>query len=146
MKRPFKIATSIIAILVAVLTGVIAYYWPIIEPGFDGSAHYTEQETRLYEHFTPDILKKMPRISDRYEFAFYNVSGPESQGYTVTFHDTTDTSKISAYLASLGYSKHNDCVVSGDCWRGKNPEVTVTVGTIAQNKNVLVSVVYTHQY
>ncbi|WP_416412948.1 hypothetical protein [Pantoea sp. App145] len=142
MNKPFKIATSIIVIIVAVLAGVFAYYWPITKLEFEGSAHYTEQNKRLYEHFTPDILKNMPRISDNYQFAFQNISGPAALIYEVRFNGTTDTSKISAYLESLGYIKQSSCSIEGECWRGNIPEEEVAVGAVEKTNVVIVSVIH----
>ncbi|QGY28435.1 hypothetical protein [Pantoea cypripedii] len=142
MRKSFKIAL----VIALVITATFAWFWPVMQMSLAGSAHYTEQDKREYEFYTPDILKKMPRISGRYEFAFYNVAGPESQGHTVTFHDTTDTSQISAYLTSLGYVKHDHCSVSGACWRGSDPQERVSFSNFPQLNEVLVTVAYSPNF
>ncbi|MDF7660352.1 hypothetical protein PUG81_15375 [Erwiniaceae bacterium L1_54_6] len=142
MRKPVKIALAVVAISVASIATVFAYYWPIIKMEFEGSAHYTQQDKKLYEHFTPEILKKIPRISSSYEFAFYNNDGPGTLGYTVTFHNTTDTGQISAYLTSLGYIKQDNCSVVGACWKGNDPREKVSFAAIPKLNEVLVTVEY----
>lgn len=74
-----------------------------------GSAHYTEQDKREYDFYTPELLKKMPRISPKYEFDFANITGPATHIYTIKFYGTEDTSKINAYLESQGYKPQGNC-------------------------------------
>lgn len=136
MRKPFKIALAVVVII----TAVFAYFWPTIQMELAGSAHYTEQDKKEYDYYTPDILKRIPRISDRYEFDFYNVAGPGSLVYSVTFYGTTETSKVGAYLTSLGYIKQNTCLIEGECWRGNDPAETVTVGVVPKINAVMVQV------
>lgn len=136
MRTPFKVALSIVGIIAA----IFAYSWPTIKMELAGSAHYTEQNKREYNFYTPDILKKMPRISDRYEFDFYNVTGPGSLVYSVTFYNTNDISKVNAYLVSLGYIKQDSCSVEGECWNGNDSTETVTVSAVSKINAVMVQV------
>lgn len=134
MRKPLKITLTVIIFI----AGVFVYLWPTIRMELAGSAHYTEQDNREYEFYTPDILKKIPRISDRYEFDFFNVAGPGSLVYSVTFHNTNDIDKISAYLTSQGYTKQVTCSVEGDCWKGNDPAETVTVSAVPKINVVMV--------
>ncbi|MGB8664651.1 MAG: hypothetical protein WCD24_07795, partial [Serratia inhibens] len=84
MRKAFKIALGVVVVIMA----AFAYLWPTIRMELAGSAHYTEQNKKEYDYYTPDILKNIPRISDRYEFDFYNVAGPGSLVYSVTFYGT----------------------------------------------------------
>ncbi|MEN3753799.1 hypothetical protein ABC733_17605 [Mangrovibacter sp. SLW1] len=84
---------------------MVAYTIPYIKMEFVGSAHYTEQDQREYKFYTPDILKRMPRISDHYDFDFSNITGPANQVNAIKFYGTDDTSIINSYLASLDYKK-----------------------------------------
>ncbi len=70
---------------------------------FASSAHYTEQEKREYEFYTPELLKNMPR-------------------FTLTFYKVTETKAIRGYLTSSGYELQKSCDVEADCWR--NPTTT----------------------
>jgi len=126
--------------IIVVIAGVFFYCWPTIKKELAGSAHYTEQDKREYEFYTPGILKKIPRISERYEFDFYNVAGPGSLVYSVTFYNTIDASRVNAYLASLGYIKQNFCSVEGYCWKGSDPAETVTVSSVSKINVVMVQV------
>jgi hypothetical protein len=56
MRKSFKVVGSVIIVAAAALT----YVWPYIVMEFAGNAHYTEQDKRKYEFYTPDLLKKMP--------------------------------------------------------------------------------------
>lgn len=52
---------------------------------FAGTACYTEQDWLKYEFYTPELLKGIPKISDKYDFNFGNITGPEAQIFTITF-------------------------------------------------------------
>ncbi|MBS1204098.1 MAG: hypothetical protein H6R25_997 [Proteobacteria bacterium] len=54
MSRSLKLLTMVIVLIAAALI----WSWPYITMEFAGSAHYTEQDSREYEFYTPDILKK----------------------------------------------------------------------------------------
>jgi len=75
------ITGAIVVVLVGVITLVVA--WPYIKMEFASSAHYTEQDIREYEYFTPDLLKNMPRLTTDYRFEYGNVTGPEAHIFTV---------------------------------------------------------------
>ncbi len=136
MKKTHKIMPGTLVVLV----GIFASFWPTIQMELANSAHYTEKEKRQYEYYTPEILKKMPRISERYEFDFYNVAGPGSLVYSITFHNTLDTVRISTYLASLGYVKQNTCPVEGECWSSSDPAESITVSSVTKMNAVMVQV------
>ena len=136
MRKLFKITLAFIIVVAA----IFAYFWPVIKMELAGSAHYTEENKKEYEHYTPDILKKIPRISAHYEFDFYNVAGPGSLIYSVIFYGTTDTSKINAYLISRHYVKQDNCSVEGECWRESDPGETITVSVVPKINAVTVQV------
>ncbi|BFO10846.1 hypothetical protein GGER_33560 [Serratia rubidaea] len=58
-----KKSSKIVGIVAVLIVAGLLYSWPLIQMEFAGSAHYTEQDKREYAFYTPDILKKMPRIS-----------------------------------------------------------------------------------
>ncbi|WP_435946843.1 hypothetical protein [Dryocola sp. BD586] len=130
----------------AVIIGAaLAYAWPWIKMEFAGSAHYTEQDKREYEFYTPDLLKNMPRITARYDFAYANITGPASHVFTIRFYDTDDISRVSAYLTSAGYKLRENCFIEAECWSINDnayPPEVVTVAKLKSNKNVEVSVVH----
>lgn len=136
MKNPLKITLCALGVIV----GVFVYFWPTIKMELADSAHYTEKDKREYEYYTPDILKKMPKISEKYEFDFYNVAGPGSLVYSITFYNTNDTDRINTYLTSHGYIKQNTCSVEGICWSSSDPTETITVSTVAKMNAVMVQV------
>lgn len=138
MRKSFKIVSMIIIFIMSVLVWI----WPYIKMEFSGSASYTEQDVREYEFYTPDILKKMPRISPRYNFDFANITGPASQVYAIKYYDTDNSGEIDAYLISLGYKKQKDCHIEAVCWIGNEPQQIVTVSTLENPKVLLVSVIY----
>ncbi|CAI1070471.1 Uncharacterised protein [Serratia rubidaea] len=114
-------------VVFAAVVGIFAYYWPTITMNFASYAQYTEQDTREYAFYTPELLKKMPRISDHYQFDYTNVSGPQALIYTVTFYDADDTRQISDYLTAAGYQRQPECLVAGECWMSANAHYRVSV-------------------
>lgn len=136
MKKSLKVIISSVVIIAA----VVAYVGPIIKMELAGSAHYTEQDNREYEFYTPEILKNMPRISTHYDFDFVNITGPAAHVYAVKFYDTDKTNQIDSYLTSKGYTRQDSCFIEAVCWRGNDPQETVTVSTLDNPQAVLVSV------
>ncbi|QTF10783.1 hypothetical protein HC231_11800 [Brenneria izadpanahii] len=137
MRKSLKILSGIIIIVVIAL----ACIWPYVKMEFAGSAHYTERDKREYDFYTPDILKKMPRISTRYSFDFANIAGPAAHVYAVKFYGTKKTNKIEDYLTSIGY-KQDKCDFESVCWRSSDPQESVYVDTLNGEKTIIVQVVY----
>lgn len=137
MRKSLKILSGIIIVVAIALFCT----WPYVKMEFAGSAHYTEQDKREYEFYTPDILKKMPRISAHYSFDFANITGPAAHVYAVKFYDAKETSKIEDYLTSIGY-KQDKCDFESVCWRSSDPQESVYVDTLNGEKTVIVQVVY----
>ena len=123
MKKSAKNLLSIIIFIFAIL----AFAWPYIKMELASSAYYTQYNEREYEYYTPDLLKNMPRISDKYEFAFGNVSGPQAQVFTIRFQDTNDAKKVRDYLTSAGYKPQTNCHVEAECWRIEGSRDVVSV-------------------
>ncbi|KNC93872.1 hypothetical protein [Trabulsiella odontotermitis] len=124
-----------------VVAMILACSWPWIKMELAESAHYTEQDKREYDFYTPDVLKKKPRISDRYVFDFTNIIGPARHVYALKFYDTSDTSKIEAYLASIGY-KQIKCDFETMCWQGTDPQESIYVNTMKGDDMVIVQIAY----
>lgn len=129
-------------ITIIISAAALIYAWPYIRMEFTGFANYTERDKREYDFYTPDLLRKMPRISENYDFDFSNVTGPAKHVNAVKFYGTDDTSKIDAYLTSNGYRKQAECDLNSACWRGADPQETVYVGILTGEKTVIVQVVY----
>lgn len=140
MRKSLKLLTVVVVLLAAALVWV----WPYVQMEFAGSAHYTEQDKREYEFYTPDILKKMPRISSRYDFDFANITGPASHVYAIRYYDVVNSEKIDLYLGSLGYKKQEKCHIEAVCWLGSDPQEVVTVSTLENPKSLLISVIYNY--
>lgn len=125
MKKSLKIMLAVLMICVIGLFYGLQY----LSMEFTDGADYTEQDKREYDYYTPELLKNMPRVSNVYNFHYSNVSGPNpALIYQASFSGTTDTSKIDTYLEKNGYKKTGMCNTNGDCWIGKNPNITVSVG------------------
>ena len=120
------------------ICGLVAFSWPWIQLIFADSAHYTEQDTREYNFYTPEVLKQMPRISSRYNFIFANISGPAKHVYAIEFYGTEDFDKIERYLATEGYIRRGECGIDSLCWQGKNPSETLSITTMTSEKGVVV--------
>ena len=88
------IGTVVIAAL-AIVAG-----WPYVRMEIASSAYYTEQDKRSYEYYTPELLKKIPRISDDYKFEFGRITGTEANVFTAKFHGVAATHSIRNYLDS----------------------------------------------
>lgn len=140
MRKSYKVLGSVIIVAAVAL----AYVWPYIVMEFAGSAHYTEQDKREYEFYTPDLLKKMPRISPRYDFDFANITGPASHVYAVRYFGADDSRQIENYLNTMGYQKQESCHIEAVCWRSADPQEIVTVSTLDSPKALLVSVIYNY--
>lgn len=136
-----KTSTKVSLAAIAVVFAGLAYVWPYVKMDFAESASYTEQDKREYEFFTPDILKKIPRISDDYRFGYSNVSGQALLIYDIRFSGTTDASKINTYLQENGYKRLDVCDIEGESWQGNDPKVSVSVGVVPDPKAIIVSVV-----
>lgn len=135
-----KMSLKALGIVAVVIIAALAYVGPTIKMELADSAHYTEQDKREYEFYTPEILKNMPRITTRYDFDFSNITGPAAHVYAVKFYDTSKTNQIDSYLTSKGYTRQDSCFIEAVCWRGNDPQETVTVSTLDNPQSVLVSV------
>lgn len=138
MRNAFRVLIATVVVFAAALLWV----WPYVQMEFAGSAHYTEQDKREYDFYTPNLFKKMPRISPRYDFYFANITGPATHVYTLKFYGTQDTSQIDAYLLSLGYKPQGKCNIDNMCWRGTDKTETVMVRPLKSEKGVAVQIVY----
>lgn len=127
--------------VVLVLAGVaLGFGWPYLRMGFASSAHYTEKNKPEYQYYTPELLKKMPRIFDNYAFEFGRVSGPQASVFTVRYHGTSETRSIHRYLVSAGYSRQSQCNVEADCWRSQDSKDIVTVIKYTSPDSVVVQI------
>ncbi len=129
-----------LACAVIVISAAFFFAWPYLKMEFASSAHYTQQDKREYEHYTPELLKKMPRITKNYTFEFGNISGPQAHVFTVRFYGTTDTRKIRDYLISVGYKPQAQCDAEAECWRIENSKDVVTLAAYALPDSVVVRI------
>lgn len=119
---------------------ILAAIWIFCKLFFAGSAYYTEQDWLEYEFYTPDLLKKMPRISTKLQFDFVNVTGPDAHVFTVHFYGVTDSSTIRDYLMSEGYEPQKSCDVEAECWRNHKNNDVITIANYAPSKEIFVQV------
>lgn len=62
---------TLLAITLFTLCVTLYLGWPYLKIGFASSAHYTDKDKIEYEYYTPEVLKKMPRISNSHEFTLH---------------------------------------------------------------------------
>ncbi|WP_039054648.1 hypothetical protein [Enterobacter sp. Bisph1] len=134
MRKPAKV----LSVVVVFITGLVAFSWPWIKMILAGSAHYSEQDRREYNFYTPEVLKKMPRISPRYNFVFANITGPAKHVYAIEFYGTEDIDKIERYLAALGYMRQGNFDIDKLCWQSKDASETISITTMKSEKGVVV--------
>lgn len=118
----------ILTIVLVAIGAMFAFAWPYIKMEFAGSAYYTQQDSREYAFYTPELLKNMPRIAEHYSFEYGNISGPQAFVYGVKFEGTTETGRIRDYLLAAGYQPQTRCDVEAECWlssRAKGDIVTL---------------------
>jgi len=125
-----------VAVLVSII--VLAIAWPYVKMEFASYAQYTEQDTREYEYFTPELLKNMPRITNDYRFEYGNVTGPEAHVFTVHIYGTTDSSTIRDYLRAQGYEPQKVCDVEAECWRSHKNSNVVTIAKFVSPEEVFI--------
>ncbi|MDV2862102.1 hypothetical protein [Phytobacter ursingii] len=136
-----KTSTKALLAIFAVVAVGLVYAWPYVKMDFAESASYTDRDKREYEFFTPDLLKKIPRVSESYQFGYSNVSGPDLLIHDVKFLGTTDASRINIYLEENGYKRLGICDIEGECWQGDDPKISVSVGIVSKPETVIVSVI-----
>ncbi|MDK1702531.1 hypothetical protein OSR40_002130 [Serratia rubidaea] len=122
MRKSVTVALGVIVAAGIVLAAALPY----LKMEFADSAHYTEQDTREYEYYTPELLKNMPKISNDYEFNYSNISGPQALVFGIQFNGTTDTGKIRDYLVSEGYQPQQQCQTEAECWRSAQSKDVVS--------------------
>jgi len=133
--------TIVVLIGVVVIAGIaLVLGWPYVRMEFSSSAYYTEQDKRSYEYYTPELLKKIPRISGDYKFEFGRIIGTEANVFTVKFYGVAETQSIRNYLKSEGYELQASCDVEAECWESRATNDVVTVGNIHSQKGVFVQI------
>lgn len=133
---------TIVVLIGTVVTSALAIVagWPYVRMEFASSAYYTEQDKRPYEYYTPELLKKTPRISSDYKFEFGRITGTEANVFTVKFYGVAETHSIRNYLKSEGYELQTSCDVEAECWESRATIDKVTVGNIHSQKGVFVQI------
>ncbi|NIF20720.1 hypothetical protein F3J40_03700 [Pantoea sp. Acro-835] len=101
--------------IVGLIGIILIWNWKQLEMGFATSADYHEQDAKEYNYYTPDLLKRMPRISNNYKFEYHYVDAQEFYVYSLAFGDTTDTRKIREFLLAEGYSPQPSCPTEAEC-------------------------------
>ncbi|MBT0723155.1 hypothetical protein HH682_01610 [Rosenbergiella sp. S61] len=135
--RKFITIFSVVLLFVGV---ALTLGWPYLEVGFASSANYTERDKREYDYYTPELLKRMPRISDNYEFSYSNISGPQAFVYGIQFNGTNDTSRIREYLISEGYEKQKQCQTEAECWISPHSKDVVSFYSLPKSDFVEVEI------
>ncbi|WP_039054752.1 hypothetical protein [Enterobacter sp. Bisph1] len=128
------------AIVLASFAIAVTLAWPYIKMEFASSAWYTEQDKRQYNYYTPDLFKKIPRISKDYSFSFGRVTGTEANVFTLRFYGVTDTEVIRRFLISEGYQPQTSCDVDAECWNHAASHDDVSIGNLRSEKAVFVQI------
>lgn len=133
--KKFITVFSVVSLFVGV---ALTLGWPYLDMGFSSSANYTQRDKREYDHYTPELLKRMPRISDNYEFSYSNISGPQAFVYGIQFNGTNDASRIREYLISEGYELQKTCNVEAECWRSHKTNDVISIANFLSSKEIFV--------
>jgi len=134
-----KAIVSLIGVI-AIAGIALAVGWPYVKMEFASSAYYTEQDKRAYDYYTPELLKKIPRVSGDYKFEFGRITGTEANVFTVKFYGVAENQIIINYLKSEGYERQTSCDVEAECWKSRATHDEVTVGDIHSQKGVFVQI------
>jgi len=129
----------ILFLLLLVFTAALIV-WPWINMAFVEHACYTQSDKREYDYYTPDLLKKMPRVSKHFSFYYSNISGPQAFVYGIQFDGTTDLHSIQRYLSMAGYAQQQNCHLEAECWRSGLTDDVVTLTQYSQPDMVKVEV------
>lgn len=89
---------------------------------------------------TDDIIKKCPRISENYEFAYATVDGPAIEVSSVTFHGSNDVKMIQNYLTSIGFT-FNRAEDNGEYWNSDKTPKTVFIWSTDNPKTTIIQVI-----
>lgn len=136
-----KFITASFAVLV--LAGIgLAFGWPTLKMGFTSSAHYTEEDKQEYEYYTPEILKKIPKISNNYNFDYSKGPGRDEYVFTVHFYGAKakDSNVIINYLKHEGYELQKTCDVEAECWRSNKNTDVITIAHFTSLKEIFVQI------
>lgn len=128
----------IIAITLSLVLPMI-YFWPAIKVLTGGNASYTERDEEYYQLLTDDIIKKCPRISENYEFAYATVDGPAIEVSSVTFHGSNDVQSIRNYLNSIGFI-FNRAEDNGEYWISDKTKKNVFIWSTNNPKTTIIQV------
>jgi len=128
------------AILLFISVGFIALNWPLLRAGFTSSAYYTLQDKWEYDYYTPELLKRAPRISDHYNFSYGRISGSEAEVFTIKFYGVSSTQSIREYLKAEGYEPQTECNVQAECWQSSTVKDEVSVGNIQSQIGVFIQI------
>ena len=137
MKTGAKIGSGLLA-GVGLLAVIV---WPYAKMEFASSAAYTQSDANEYEYYTPNLLKKMPRISDSYTFHYTNISGPQAFVYEIRFEGTTETKKVRDYLLSTDFKPQKKCDAEAECWLSAHSKGEVTVSTFSSPPVVIIQMI-----
>ncbi|MBT0724866.1 hypothetical protein HH682_10590 [Rosenbergiella sp. S61] len=133
--RKFTTVFSVVLLFVGV---ALTLGWPYLKMGFASSANYTERDKREYDYYTPELIKKMPRISDNYEFSYSNISGPQAYVFSVHFQGARDSIKIQNYLKTEGYELQKTCDVEAECWRSHKTNDVISIAKFLSSNEIFV--------
>lgn len=116
--------------------------WTFCKLFFAGSAYYTERDWIEYKFYTPELLKEIPRISNKYKFDFVNVTGTDAHVFTVHFYGVTDSSEIRNYLRNKGYEPLTSCDVEAECWKKRHDHENdvISIAKFQSPKEVFVQI------
>ncbi len=131
---------NLLAITLFTLCVTLYLGGPYLKIGFASSAHYTDKDKIEYEYYTPEVLKKMPRISNSYEFTYTNVSGPQAYVFSINYHGVSDVNGLYEYLISEGYFLQKTCDVEAECWRSYSNNDVIPVSNFTDPNEVFVDV------
>ena len=135
-----SLKSIIILVLLLLVFAAALFVWPWINMAFVEHDCYTQSDKREYDYYTPDLLKKMPRVSNHFSFCYTNISGPQAFVYGIQFDGTTDLDSVQRYLSMAGYARQQKCHLEAECWRSGLSDDVVTLSQYSQPDVIKVEV------
>lgn len=117
----------VVLIIVAIILISATVAWPYLKMELASSAYYSQSDTREYEYYTPELLKKMPRISPSFTFQYMSNHDSRNALYGIRFEGTTETDEVKTYLKSSGYQPQAACDTSAECWHKERSNEVVSL-------------------
>ncbi len=133
MKKNIRIILLIIAALFIVWNVILIKF----TPGPGESSRYKESDFLSYYWFTDNLIKNAPRISNHYQFEYWELDGSSPRMSIIEYHDATDADALRDYLNHMKFNKKKTDS-HGERWEKKNTG-TVYINEAKGEKVIILS-------